>query len=535
MTQATSQTIGRRTKEKRIGSVARWLLPSIGSLALLLVLQLLLVDARRFLEDSDAGWHIRTGELIIQSGAVPRTDPFSHTMAGREWFAWEWLTDVLLAALHNWRGLAGVVGGAMLVLALSFAALFELMKRRQADPLLACALTVFGAMLTITHWLARPHLLAFLLMILWYAAVESFRRRRTRWIYLLPVLIALWANLHGAFVITFAVLVVYASGEAIEFTARREWWSGDCRRALKTYALIIALSGLASLATPYGHRLPGHLWRYLNDKQLLAQIGEYQSPNFHTFDGKLIEILLVLGALAAANAIRQRRFVETGLFLLWAHLTLQSERHVTLAVVFLIPIIAEQLSKLTAEIIDAATQGNETRARSVRAARSWYRQTMAINAQLNGALVYTAVLVFLLWLPGSRGAEKWLSPRFNARDFPVGAADFIAQQPPPGNMFARDQFGGYLLYRLYPQVKVFVDGRNDFYRQGTVLDDMEVISHARPGWMEMLDKYGVEWMVLKRNEPLAQIAVLSGQWIQSYADQTAEVLLKQSVPLQLNR
>ena len=97
-------------------------------------------------------------------------------------------------------------------------------------------------------------------------------------------------------------------------------------------------------------------------------------------------------------------------------------------------------------------------------------------------------------------------------------------------MFSRDQFGGYLIYRLHPQIKVFVDGRNDFYRQGTVLDDMEVISNARPGWMEMLNKYDVQWMVLKRNEPLAQIAVLSGQWIQSYADQTAEVLIKKLVP-----
>jgi hypothetical protein len=528
MTQAASQTANCRAQDKKVGVLARWLLPSIGSLALLLTLQLLIIDARRFLQDSDAGWHIRTGELIIKNRHVPRTDPFSHTMFGREWFAWEWLTDVLMAGLHNWRGLAGVVGGAILILATSFAALFELMRRRGADPLLACALTVFGAMLTIAHWLARPHLLSILWMIVWVAAIESFRRHRTRWIYFVPLLVALWANLHGAFVITFVVLAIYAVGEAIEFAARGAWWSNECRRVLKTYALVGALSALASLLTPYGYRLHVHLWSYLNDKQLLAQIGEYQSPNFHTFDGKLIEILLVLGAIAAVNAFRQRRFVESGLFLLWAHLALQSERHITLAVVFLMPIIAEQLTGLLAGVVDAAAQGSETRAKTVRAARGWYRQTMRINAQLNGALVYALLLIFLLWLPGSSGAEKWLAPRFNARDFPVGAADFIAPQQPPGNMFARDQFGGYLIYRLYPQTKVFVDGRNDFYRQGTVLDDMEVISNVRPGWREMLSKYDVQWMVLKRNEPLAQIAVLSGQWLQSYADQTAEVLIKKS-------
>ncbi|MFN8003973.1 MAG: hypothetical protein U0X75_23505, partial [Acidobacteriota bacterium] len=101
--QSRSETAG-KTRAQKVGPIARWMLPPLASLSLLLVLQLLIVDARRFLHDSDAGWHIRTGELIWQTHAVPRTDPFSHTMFGREWFAWEWLTDVLLAKLHGWRG-----------------------------------------------------------------------------------------------------------------------------------------------------------------------------------------------------------------------------------------------------------------------------------------------------------------------------------------------------------------------------------------------------------------------------------------------
>ena len=527
--QSRSETAG-KTRAQKVGPIARWMLPPLASLSLLLVLQLLIVDARRFLHDSDAGWHIRTGELIWQTHAVPRTDPFSHTMFGREWFAWEWLTDVLLAKLHGWRGLASVVGGAILVLAISYALLFELMKRRQADPILSCILTVFGALLGIAHWLARPHLLSIVLMLVWYAAVESFRRRRTRWIYGLPLLTLLWANLHGAFIITLVVLGLYAVAEALEFAARREWWTPECRRALKTYVIVGVLSALAALGTPYGFRLYGHLWRYLNDKTLLAQIGEYQSPNFHTFDGKLIELLLLLGATAAVNALRQRRFVETGLLLLWGHLTLQSERHVTLAVVFLLPIIAEQLTLLLAELIDTQTQGQGTQAKTWRAVRGWYRSTMAINGQLNGGLVYVLALFFLLWLPGSALADKWLSPRFNSKDFPVGAAEYVAQHPPAGNLFARDQYGGYLIYRLYPQQRVFVDGRNDFYRQGTVLEDMDVISLVRSGWAEMLDRYDVQWMVLKRNEPLAQIAVLGGQWTRVYEDETAEVLTRKPVP-----
>jgi len=527
MTQAERQN--RQSNGKKVGAIARWLLPSIGSFCLLIALYLLIFNSWRFLLDSDAGWHIRTGELILETRAVPRHDPFSHTMAGREWFAWEWLTDVVMALAHGWRGLAGVVGGAFLVLLASYAALYQMMVRRGADAIVAFAATIFAALACIVHWLARPHLLSIALMIVWYAMAEDFRRRRSRWIYFAPLLIALWANLHGAFVATFPVLAVYAIGEWLESAARGEWWSEKLRRVLRTYAIIGALSAVAALATPYGFKLYGHLWRYLTDARLLSTIEEFQSPNFHSTDGKLIEILLLFGAIAAVNAIRQRRFVETGLLILWGHMTLQSERHVTLAVVTLAPIIAEQLSKLIAEIVDRTAQGVDAKAKAVRAMRGWYGETMAINNQLTGATVYAAVLIFVVVMTGSRLADKLLQPRFNPNRFPAGAADFVIRTKPDGKLYASDQFGGYLIYRLYPQFKVFVDGRSDFYRQGTVLDDVDKIALVRPQWSELLDGYDVRWMVLRRNEPLALIAMMSGRWQSVYEDSVAQVLIRNPV------
>ncbi|MGH9801236.1 MAG: hypothetical protein ACRD82_12795, partial [Blastocatellia bacterium] len=180
----------RQASDKQAGLFARWFLPSLSGLSVFLVLQLLITNSYRFLLDSDTGWHIRTGDLILQTQAVPRHDAFSHTMTGQTWFAWEWLTDVLMAALHGWRGLAGVVGGAILILLVSYAALGWLMLRCGADPIVATALTVFGAIASIVHWLARPHLLSILLMVVWFALAESFRRKRSKWIFAVPLLIA---------------------------------------------------------------------------------------------------------------------------------------------------------------------------------------------------------------------------------------------------------------------------------------------------------------------------------------------------------
>lgn len=535
MTQAGRQS--RQASDNQVGLFARWALPSLGGLSVLLVLQLLVTNSYRFLLDSDTGWHIRTGELILKTRAVPRHDSFSHTMNGAPWFAWEWLTDVLMGALHGWRGLAGVVGGAILVLLLSYAAMGWMMLNRGADPILATALTVFGAIASIVHWLARPHLLSILMMVVWYALVESFRRKRSNWIFAVPLLIALWANLHGAFVVTLVVLGIYAAGEVLEFAAQGALRSRELLKVLKTYLLVGLLSLFAAILTPYGFKLYGHLWRYLTDKQLLSTIEEFQSPNFHSTDGKLIELLLLLGIVAAVNALRQKRFVETGLVLLWGHMTLQSERHVTLAVVMLTPIIAEQLSNLFAELFDRAAQGNETHSKALRAARGWYRSTMAINRQLTGASCYVAAVAFVVFAASTGLADKLLFPRFDDKRFPAGAVEFVLKNQQisqlSGRLYAPDQSGGYLIYR---QFKVFADGRSDFYRQGSVLDEMGRLESVRSDWRdleEILDKRSIDWMLLKRGQALAQIALFSGKWASVYEDSNSQVLIRKA-PTQLN-
>jgi hypothetical protein len=516
----------KRVEPKRPGPFIRWCFPSIGSFTFLLTLYLLLISSWRFLLDSDAGWHIRNGELILATGSVPRTDPFSFSMAGKEWFAWEWLADVVMALAHQSRGLAGVVAGALLVLLLAFGLLYQIMIRRGSDPLLASVILLFAAICGIVHWLARPHLFSILLLIVWLALVESYRRRRTRWIYLTPLLVVLWANIHGAFAIIFALLVVYGLGEVFEMLGGGERRVGQLRAPLFNYGGVGLLSLLAALVTPYGLGLYRHIWKFLNDRQLLAATQEFQSPDFHLLDGKLVEALLFLGGVAIILAWREGRVVEVGLYLLWAHLTLQSERHVTLAAVTLAPIIAEQYSRAAAALLGRLADVDWRGQQVWRAIIDWYAGIRRIDRQVTGALIYLAAIIFVIGLTGSSWADKLLSPRFSPAKFPVAASDFIEKQRLTGNGYAHDQFGGYLIYRLWPGYKVFVDGRGDFYRQGTVLDDMEKVTLVRPEWATKLDQHEIKWLLLRRDEPLALISLMSGGWQKVYEDPVAQILVR---------
>lgn len=501
------------------------------------------MSASRFLLDSDTGWHIRAGDAMRASRAVLRHDIFSHTMAGREWFAWEWLADVLMSRLHEWRGLPGVVAGAMALLVASYAGLFRLMRARGVDPMLAGVLTLFAAFASVVHWLARPHLFSIALVVVWFGVIESYRRHRSKWIYALPLVYPLWANLHGAFVVTFPLFAVYIVGETFEWAAYKQSVDGPAQTrsalaaTLRPYFIVALLSFAATLVTPYGFRLYGHLWQYLTDTKLLALIHEFQSPSFHTLDGRLIEVWLLLNVVTLARACRQKQFVEAGLLLCWSHLVLQSERHVTLAVVITTPIIAEHLTAW----LKQAAGWLAARARFNRAAIDWYRGIRAIDAQLSGAAVYVGAGVFFLLLLSSttaRGtwAARLLPAEFDAHKFPAGAVTFIENtlndpavpfhRQLGGNSFATDQYGGYLIYRLSPRVKVFFDGRSDFYRQGRVLDDALGIQQLKPDVAALLDRYDVQWMLLRKDEPLAAWARVGGAWQSAYRDETAELFVR---------
>src|SRR5262249_58647892 len=140
-----------------------------------------------------------------------------------------------------------------------------------------------------------------------------------------------------------------------------------------------------------------------------------------------------------------------------------------------------------------------------------------------------AVFVFVILITGAGLAGKFFPPQFNPNRFPSAAADFILRTKPEGNMYSSDQFGGYLIYRLHPQFKVFVDGRSDFYRQGSVLDDFDRIATVKPQWSGLLDKYEIRWMTLRRDEPLALIALAGGRWQCVYEDSVAQILIRKPV------
>jgi len=153
-----------------------WVLPSFADLLFLVLLCMLTFSplSAGLLRDGDTGWHIRNGEQILASHVIPRTDPFSYTKQGEPWCAWEWLYDVVIAAIHHVSGLNGVILFTAVVIGSTFALLFRFVLRRSGNLVVAVFLTILAMAAAQVHMLARPHILSWLFTVLWVEGLCRF-------------------------------------------------------------------------------------------------------------------------------------------------------------------------------------------------------------------------------------------------------------------------------------------------------------------------------------------------------------------------
>ncbi len=330
----------------------RWIvrvLPSLTDFAFLLPLFLLfglLPGTQVLLADGDTGWHIRTGDWILQHRMVPTTDIFSFTKPHQAWFAWEWGWDVVFAAIHSFAGLAGVVFVNVLLLGVVSALLFRLIRRCSDNDALAVLFTLLAVCVSMIHWLARPHLVSWLFVLVFSHVILSAEKGSFRGLYWLPVLTLFWTNLHGGFLVGVVLLLTSAMAEGIRALLGSENAWRDAYANSRPY-LLCALGCLAaSLVNPYTWHLHQHIAMYLRDSQLLDNIQEFQSINFRLPSSIFFEGMLLLGIPAAFWCLSRGKIAAGLSILLWAHLSLVSGRNVPIFALVAAPWAASHVARI---------------------------------------------------------------------------------------------------------------------------------------------------------------------------------------------
>lgn len=169
--------------------ISATLLPSIGNLVFLAILIVLVFGtATRLLNDGDTGYHIRTGEVILESWRIPTHDIFSIHQPAIEWTAHEWLAEIIMAAIFKLSGLTGLVLFFAMLLSITHWLLYRYLKSRSKDVILIIAITLLATATSFSHWLARPHAFSLLFTLTWYCLLDRFQYDHRRTLRYLPIL-----------------------------------------------------------------------------------------------------------------------------------------------------------------------------------------------------------------------------------------------------------------------------------------------------------------------------------------------------------
>jgi hypothetical protein len=510
--------------DKQQAKILSLLLPRIqDALFIFLFLGVMILGPRLLNVDGDLGRHLTVGRYILANRLIPTMDIFSHTMLGEPLTPHEWLAEIFFSLAYRLAGLNGVVLLCALLISLTFTLSFRQSFGRSGMILVALAWTLLAAAAASLHWLARPHLFTLLLIPLWMGELERIRQGFTAHWWLLPLLMLLWANLHGAFIAGFVIWGMYLLGETWDRWLQRDSdaKSVDSLAAQQSVSrrvpLILLLGGAISFLTTLINPSTWHLWEtslgYLRNRYLVSHTAEYLPPNFHDASTWPFLLMLLISLLLLGRKRDKLPAVSALLLAGWTVMGLYSVRNVPIYVLIAAPILAE----ISAEQVRQAPFSSPFERLNQRLG--------AVEASLRGFL-WPAVLIALVVLVASSGSSLNLSgtgKRFDPAVFPVQAVDWLEANPPPGEMFNYFPWGGYLLYRLWPEQRVFIDGQTDFYGEVLTRQYEQVITLSE-GWREILDRHQVGWVLMPPQSELVRALLLDPGWKMAYRDATAAVL-----------
>lgn len=390
---------------------------------------------------------------------------------------------------------------------LSLFVLFRLVVKFGVNEVVAICLVFGSALIVRPFFTVRPLAFTWLFFALFLYFLYSYHRGQARHLWALPLMMALWINLHGGFFIGFLLIGLLIVTRLVERLLFRN------QAAVRHLIVVFGLCLLASLANPNGFLGLTYPISYMGMSNPSARlISEWQSPDFHNYYWLLL-LLPLFAAMAVGLVNRSLGLWPLLLSVLLATMGFQSMRHMPLYALAAAPILGEALKSRYASAASSPRLPQST---------SMY----SLNSLLL-ALLLAMAIIFVWKFPNSQMRQTPLL--YRGFTYPEEGANYIRDHYPNARIFNEYGWGGYLIYTLYPNQKVFIDGRADVYGESLMNQCFDVV-HVNPNWREVLQEHQVDLVIIQKDSPLSVLLSAAGGWEKVFSGRVEDIFVKRDNP-----
>jgi hypothetical protein len=446
------------------------------------------------------GWQIKAGTDILREGRIETKDSFSYTAENQLWINHEWLSGVLFSGAFLTAGDSGLffLRAGIFFLAVIF---FGLLCWRRCPYIPAVLLGCWIAVPTLSRFInLRPQSFTYLFVLIFLFWFDTFRRRKTFCLWWVPVLMLVWANLHGGFALGLFVALISLAG----FYFGRNGLERSLMPSEKaSWLVILGLTAGAALVTPYGV----NLFLYVA-KELTAVHGDItewmplkrsQLPLYFSYT------VLPLIIVYVSKKIR----VETVLFFLSIIASACHRRFLILLVIFGTLVLFEGLGELKVKLkLDQWPRG--------------LRKMISVAAIGVILIVLCPISLGTAWMQYRSGGFHLLPSPFS---YPAGAIHFLKKNFIGPNLAVTYQWGEFIIRDLSPNYKVSIDSRNvTLYPSDYVATYLK--AYERGDLSQWLGRYPVDAILVESGSPIAEAAFKSKRWVVIYIDSVAVIFVQ---------
>ncbi len=447
----------------------------------------------------DLTYHLRAGEEIFATGALPSVDTWTFTAPGAPWVDQQWGAQVLLAAVYRLAGWTGLVVLRAALIGIIFGCLFVIAQRRGLGTRRAAGLTLVAFTVAAVALALRPQLLGMALLAVTLLLVTDRRAHPGR-LWIVPVLVAIWANLHGSFFLGPVVL-------GLAWIEDLHDHAPGARRVL----LVTLVSAAAACLTPFGPLVWSYAVGLSVNPEVTERITEWQPTSLRTVPG-----LLFFGSVAAVVVLIARRGERTSWpLLLWLGV---------FAAIGTYAIRGVAWWPLGAAAAIAGTLVTQPAARSVEAPDP--PLIRRLNLVLAGAIIAVCVALLPVWRPVD---TQLGAPVGVVGDAPPGVTAALRELAVPGDRVFNQQAWGSWLEFAFPDVLVAIDSRIELFPV-SVWDAYQRVIAGVDGWERQLDDWGVTIAVVDADEDAFAARLTGAGWRSAFTDDDGQILVAPGRP-----